>query len=761
MYSSLVPRPEKGFYLSGDGMNVLSCIIFSVGLTSLFAQSLFLRELVVAFYGNEISVGIILSSWLVFTGLGSLLSRHIFKKSSPGSAALSFLLLIFSVSVGVQFLLIQSIRPVLGHFPGEIFSLGEIFWCGLVILAPAALVNGMLFALSVRLMSSSRQPDAAAGVYGLDSLGDMTGGILFAFWAALFFRPWQNAYGVSVALLFLAAAALFTGKKRHAPRALYIALGAVSLMYVFIGFHLGQWEEDVLSLRWRGFDVVEARSSLYGDVVLTREGGTFGVYENGMLSFSFPDTVSAEEIVHVVFSQAPGARRVLIVGGGLGGVLSEVLKYPVEEIIYLELNPVLVELVKEHLPAAQKQIFASSRLTVVNQDARAFLHRYRGEKFDVVLMNTPMPYSLSVNRFYTREYFASIRKALSSAGVFSFAIDSQQGYMASSLRRFASSMFHTLKDVFPQGILVPGKRLRFIAGGGRAVLSESPFVLAQRFKQYDIPTRYFSAESFASIFLPWQIQYAHRVLERTRPVKINRDFEPAGYYYSLNYFVSHFRSRAGSLAAYMARISPGWYYLISLGGLCGLFFWRRRRFLSVGVCMMGAAGMVITVLSVIAFQMIYGYVYHRIGFIGAGFMLGSACGVYIVRKYRLQPRPSLLSGILFAAGIYSLSLPYLFAAVSAARSTFLADTFPWFPFVCGIGVGMFFSLACKHPDSSADAAQRAGYLYGLDMIGAAGGGIVTSVLFFPLYGLENFSLLLGGVLILTAIFSYLSLKMVK
>ena len=92
-----------------------------------------------------------------------------------------------------------------------------------------------------------------------------------------------------------------------------------------------------------------AKDSLYGklQVIQTAEQMTF--YNNGLKVFSSPDPAAAEEAVHFALLQRPRARRILLIGGGAGRGLTEILKYPETTIDYVELDPEIIRLSRDSL----------------------------------------------------------------------------------------------------------------------------------------------------------------------------------------------------------------------------------------------------------------------------------------------------------------------------------------------------------------------------------------------------------------------------
>ncbi len=132
-----------------------------------------------------------------------------------------------------------------------------------------------------------------------------------------------------------------------------------------------QWDAAARARLWRGFHVVAARDSIYGNLTVTETGesdaGTIrSLYENGAILANAPDPAAAEEAVDYALLEHAAPRRVLLIGGGVNGGVAEALKHPtVESLDYVELDPALIAMARQFFPA-QTAVFAS--------DPRVHLH---------------------------------------------------------------------------------------------------------------------------------------------------------------------------------------------------------------------------------------------------------------------------------------------------------------------------------------------------------------------------------------------------
>lgn len=138
------------------------------------------------------------------------------------------------------------------------------------------------------------------------------------------------------------------------------------------------------------------------------------------------EKVYHESLVHPAMSTFGGGdapRRVLIIGGGEGATAREVLRYAsVEHVTMVDIDSELMTLCREHLPEWGMGAWSDTRLNVLAEDAYTWLNDYRGEKFDVIIMDLCDPdftdAENQINRFYTTEFAALVRNTLTQNGVF-------------------------------------------------------------------------------------------------------------------------------------------------------------------------------------------------------------------------------------------------------------------------------------------------------------------------------------------------------
>ena len=167
-------------------------------------------------------------------------------------------------------------------------------------------------------------------------------------------------------------------------------------------------------------EIVHAETTPYQRIVVTRWRDDLRLFLNGNLQFSSHDEYRYHEaLVHPGLAALPGAKRVLVLGGGDGLAVREILKYPnVEAVTLVDLDPAMTELFSTApaLVALNQGALKSERLTVVNADALQWLEQSK-DYFDFIVIDFPDPSNFALGKLYTSAFYRLIEKRLSANGL--------------------------------------------------------------------------------------------------------------------------------------------------------------------------------------------------------------------------------------------------------------------------------------------------------------------------------------------------------
>lgn len=164
-------------------------------------------------------------------------------------------------------------------------------------------------------------------------------------------------------------------------------------------------------------NIIYAKSSSYQRIIVTQGRGGYSLFLNGNLQFSSVDEYRYHEALVHPGMQAFGAdpRRVLVLGGGDGLALREVLKYEtVESVTLVDLDPAMTDLSNrlKLLAESNKNAFDNPKVRVHNADAYVWLDENRGEPYDVVIIDFPDPNNFALGKLYTTRFYNLLKAHL-------------------------------------------------------------------------------------------------------------------------------------------------------------------------------------------------------------------------------------------------------------------------------------------------------------------------------------------------------------
>ncbi|MCL5744794.1 MAG: fused MFS/spermidine synthase, partial [Acidobacteria bacterium] len=439
-----------------------------IGFTAVIAQIVLMRELIVVFYGNEVSLGLMLAVWLLWTAFGSGVLGRLFTTARGSRRVVAGLEALVAAAFPLTIFAVRASRRLFQAVPGEMLGPVPMFLTALVALSLFCALSGWLFAAGSRLYATetgASTAGATGSVYLLEAIGSGAGGLL----AGLVLIRYLDAFDIAAlvgSLNLLAAAALAL------PARYYAVAGAALVLFPFAAHRL---EAISLAQLWHGFQLVETRNSVYGNLAVTRTEDNLTVFENGLAVFHVPDPDAAEEAVHYALLEHPAPRNVLLIGGGVNGSLAQALQHPaIERLDYVELDPAILELARRHFP-----LHADSRVHIHNMDGRLFV-KTTPRTFDVIIVNLPDPQTAQLNRFYTLEFFREAARRLKPSGVFSFGLSASENYISPELADFLRCINRTLREVFPDVVMIPGDTVHFFAATRPGILvSDAAGLLAR------------------------------------------------------------------------------------------------------------------------------------------------------------------------------------------------------------------------------------------------------------------------------------------
>ena len=727
----------------------------AVGFTSTIGQVVLMRELVATFYGNELLFGLVLTAWLAWVAVGSWGLARLAERRRLGVGTFAAGLALAAPLLPVQICLVRDARALLGVTPGAFVEFGPMVAAIVLILAPLCLLAGFLFTLGTRL--TVEQGGAAGQAYVWESAGAVAGGTLFSFLLIRHLDPFQTTLLVASVNLAVATGLISSFPHLPFPRFLpsLLLFAVLTIATLPLGRHLHH-----TTLRWQWSDLAFAADSPYGRLIIQARDGQRVFFENGLLAFETQGTFP-EEVAHFPLLAHPDPQSILLVGGGVAGDVREILKHPTARVTYVELDPLLIEAAQAHLPPEDAAVLSDPRVTLILTDGRLHIKKCAEPvegtarcTFDVVILDLPEPATGAINRFYTREFFEEVQAVLNPGGIFALGLPSAENYWSPELARRNGSVYHTLRAVFPEILVLPGEHNFFLASG---VPLEADFtVLAGRLADRGIETRWVTPEYIEYIFTTDRFAQVQAELAATTGIRLNEDLTPICYYYDLALWLSRFYPSTGSPPRVLAVAgqTPNLHGAFEGAGLVNLWWvaaplvlivllvrWQRGWAVPVAIAGIGLAEMTLEVVILFAFQVLHGYVYAEVSLIVTAFMAGLALGGAASNQWlAVSSQRSAVGGwstkraliaVQAAVAVYSGLFPLILSLPIPAP----ALVFPLLALLAGTLTGMAFPLAVALTRGS--AGHVAGMLYGVDLVGGCVGALLAAVLLVPVLGIPQ------------------------
>jgi len=485
----------------------------------------------------------------------------------------------------------------------------------------------------------------------------------------------------------------------------------------------------------------------------------------------FPDPYTFVPLAHLWMCQHPSPRRVLVLGGGAEGLLAEILRHPVEGVDYVEPDPRQIELIEPHLAEPDRRALADERVTVHHRDARFYVKTQRA-CFDLVIARLPEPTSALRARYYTREFFAELRRAMSPASVLCMTVAAAPADLPSGSAGYLASVRASLRTAFPEVLVGWGDPAHVLAATQARLIATDPGELTRRYEEGNVVAELFDPLWFAYAtdwFDPQKIATRARQLDAVAGFAVSTDLHPVVYVQRLELWEQMIGGPSGGVIGWLRSVRVGHLAIVlAAAGLLTLGVFRLRRRGAGGwsdgavVLSMGTTGFATMALSIVwlfAFQHLYGYVYQRIGWIIALFMGGLVAGCGLA-NWRARRRATagqtahlrrLLVGVDVLIAATAAGVPLLLPALGRMQGTEAAlVVVEWVVSILvaltGVLGGAAFALAGRlAAATTAGTAQAASRVDSADHAGACLGALLTGILLVPVYGTTTAAMLLSGV----------------
>ena len=725
----------------------------------MIAETLLIRELLVIFSGNELTIGIILANWLIAEAAGAYFLGKTIEKQKDKIKIFLITQIIFSLTFPLSIYLTRILRHILGVMPGEVIGLLPVIYSSLFILFPVSFSHGALFTYSCKILAEITGEDKAESigkVYVFETAGTIAGGILITYLFIPLTNSFNTSFIISALNLFLCLI-FFILQDKNFKKPLFYLMTFILFLFSFCIF-----SGVTLKIHWYSikkqfspYNVIDYRNSIFGNIAVIKEEEQYTFYYDGtpFITTPIPDIAFVEEITHFPMLAHPMPRKILILSGGAGGIIAEILKYPVEKIDYAELDPEVMKMLHKYKTTLTEKELKDNRVNIKYTDARFFLKETK-EKYDIIFVGFSTPSELQINRFFSKEFFELAKQKLNKKGILVLHTPGSSVYLSRELKSLIGCILNTLQKSFNFVKVIPGDVNIYLASDEEINLS--PQFLIKNLKKYDLKTNFIT---------PFYIEYklSKRWFDwfygslKGYIKGINSDYHPISVWHTLRYWDAQFAPYLCKIFKTIEKIKL-WQILLMILALSLIFIIKsfkkdKKWVMFFVIASSGFCGMIFSLILSFLFQITYGYLYYWIGILTSSFMAGTATGGYFSTKNlrTIKNDFKILTAIEFLILILALLLISIHGILNLPLFILLN-------LISGSLLGLEFPLCNKiYLRGSESISESAGLLYAADLIGGWLGGLTGGVIIFPLLGLKNTCMLL----ILLKILSILQIRLTK
>lgn len=714
--------------------------IMVIGLSGLIAQVLILRELLVSFYGNELTLGVVLANWIVAEAIGVFSIGKLIDCVKNKINIFVILQIIFSLTLPLAIYASRTFKQIIGIPFGEGIGIAAVFYSSFLIILPVAFSHGALFSAACKLGGSISK------IYSRETIGTILGGLIFTY---LFLPCFNSFQAVFIICLLNIAICLFFFKGIAGILRFILGLLMITLIIMPFAGAIKNLENNSIKQQWPNQLVLANKNSIYGNITVTKKEEQYTFFYNGLpvITAPFADKQFCEDFgnLPLLFHQAP--QDVLIIGSGAGGLINEIIKHPVNNIDYVEIDPLIIGMLRKYPTSLTEWELKDSRVHVKGADGRYFL-KVTPKLYDVILIGLSSQSELSTNRLFTEEFFALAKKRLNPKGILAIWLPGSLTYLSRELRDLNYCILNGLKDEYKFVRIIPGDYNIFLSSNDKDIARVSSQLISQRIDQRRIKVSLLNPDyinyRLSGYWLDWFIKQA-----KGATTQINKDLRPIAVFQTMilwdKKFSPAFKLILESLSG--LNILSIFVFIISLTILLILTRYKSKKAriaVIYSIATTGFFAMLTNLILIFAFQTFYGYLYHLIGLLISIFMTGIALGSIYLAK-RMEKAKGALNAFILSE-IFIILFSYLIAIILtklAGFKQYVPALFISSFFICGLLSGSQFSMAAKiYLRDKAKVGETSGILYCADLLGGWFAGILGGIVLLPVLGLINTCLII-------------------
>lgn len=434
--------------------------------------------------GNStLQYSITIGLYMAALGFGSYISKY-FKKN------------LFPVFVTIELSI-----GIVGGVSSLLLFLSNIYISNYaVVMYMEILLIGTLAGAEIPIMTRIIEADeknlsvTLSSIFSFDYIGGLLGSIAFP----LLLLPKLGFFATSFlcGLLNILAAALILW--RFGERVTHIRIYRILAGFLSVCMLAGMIFADNISESIEGGlyrdHIIYMEQTQYQKIVVTKHRDDVRLYIDGNCQFSTADEYRYHEaLVHIPMSELTARSDVLILGGGDGLALREVLKYDdVKKIDLVDLDAEMIRIcsTNANITSINQGSLQSDKLTVYNEDAYEYLERAE-EQYDLIIVDLPDPNCESLNKLYSNVFYRMCGNCLKDTGV--MVVQSTSPY-------YATKAFWCINQTIEsEGFYVKPYHLQVPAFGDWGFNMAAKRELTEELS-FDVETRYLTKENAPALF---------------------------------------------------------------------------------------------------------------------------------------------------------------------------------------------------------------------------------------------------------------------
>jgi len=350
----------------------------------------------------------VIGTYLFAMGIGSALSRYLNR------------------GLVYRFIWIELLLGAIGGFSSALLMLAFAFTQGFsIILYALVIVMGVLVGLEIPLLMRIVKDrynfrDVIAHVLTFDYLGALAASLIFPILLVPRLGLVRSAMLFGLINVAVALWTTYIFANQLATTRVIRALCVLVLIGLGVGIAQARKITATAEDNIYADEIIFARDTRYQHLVLTRFKDDIRLFLNSHLQFSSRDEYRYHEaLIHPGLASIPTPRRVLVLGGGDGLAVREILKYPqIESITLVDLDPEMTKIFSSHTMLTQlnQNSLSSPKLHVINADAFPWIDS-NADSFDFIVIDFPDPTNYSLGKLYTTAFYRAVARHLSAQGV--------------------------------------------------------------------------------------------------------------------------------------------------------------------------------------------------------------------------------------------------------------------------------------------------------------------------------------------------------